>query len=336
MRTVLRLLPILFYCLFALTVQSQHQQNRPDLANQPKPLPGLKDWFLSTGKEGYSPQLYVREFGSGQDTLILLHGGWGGEHGDFLEAVRPLEGRYHFILYDQRGSLRSPCPDSLITFSNHIEDVERLRSELKLSKVHLVGHSMGAVLASAYATKYPQRIKQLTLLAPAYLKYPTPKADEQLQRQGYTALQPFIDRVEVAQELTKYGLTGNTADLSSREATSKSRIDLAKRMLYDVRKWPLMMGGGALYKERVFGLTEASYPKSGWDYIHEFTIQAYPVSILVGDHDFLDFGNLLLKKWVTPTNRIRLSIIEGAGHIIWLDQPGEFTKQLVRHLSGAK
>lgn len=296
----------------------------------------MKDWFLATGKGQNSPQLYIREFGSGLDTLIMLHGGWGGEHSDFLEAVRSLESQYHFIFYDQRGSLRSPCPDSLITFANHIEDVERLRRELKLSNVRLVGHSMGAVLAAAYASHYPQHVRQLILLAPAYLKYPTPKEDEQLQQQAYTALQPFINRPEVAQELTKYGLTGNTTDLSSKEATSQSRINLAKRMLYDIRKWPLMMGGGALYKERVFGLTEASYPKSGWDYVHEFTIQTYAVSILVGDHDFLDFGNLLLKKWLAGSTRIRLSIIEDAGHFLWIDQPDEFAKQLARHLSATK
>lgn len=336
MRASLRLLILLFYCLFARPGQSQHPQNQPDPARQHKPLPGLKDWFLTTGDGKGSPQLYVREFGSGQDTIVMLHGGWGGEHGDFLEAVRPLEARYHFIFYDQRGSLRSPCPDSLITFTYHTDDFERLRSELKLAKVHLVGHSMGAVLACAYATKYPQRIKKLTLIAPAYLKYPTPKEEIRLQQQGYTALKPFLNRPEVTHELIKYGLTGNIIDLSSREATSQARINLARRMLYDVSKWSLMMGGGALYRDRVFGLTEASYPKSGWDYVQEFIDQTYAVGIIVGDHDFLDFGNLLIKKWVSDSKRIRLSIIENAGHIIWLDQPKEFTKQLVRHLSDKK
>jgi pimeloyl-ACP methyl ester carboxylesterase len=317
-------------------IQNQDQQNRSAATNQKLQVPGLRDWFLSTGDWQNSPQLYVREFGSGPDTIIMLHGGWGGDHSDFLEAVRPLEDRYHFIFYDQRGSLRSSFPDSMITFAHHIEDLELLRKELKLEKISIVGHSMGAVLASAYAAKYPRRVRQLALLAPAYLKYPTPKEDEQLQQKGFNASTAFMNRSEVALELKKYGLNEEILDLSSREQTSKFRINFAKRMLFDVGKWPLIMGGRALYKDRVFQLTENSYPKSGWDYIEEFKNQSYPVSIIVGDHDFLDFDNLLLKKWLTSSTRVKLSVIENAGHILWLDQPEKFANELVSHLSNRK
>jgi pimeloyl-ACP methyl ester carboxylesterase len=317
-------------------IGNQDQQNRPVSINQKTQLPGLKDWFLATGDWQNSPQLYIREFGIGQDTIIMLHGGWGGDHSDFLEAVRPLEEHYHFIFYDQRGSLRSPFPDSLITFAHHIEDLELLRKELKLEKISIIGHSMGAVLASAYATKYPRRVRQLALLAPAYLKYPPSKEDEELQQKGFNAGKAFINRHEVAQELNKYELNEDPPNLSSREQTSKFRINFAKRMLFDVGKWPLMMGGRALYKDRVFQLTENSYPKSGWDYIQEFKKQSYPVSIIVGDHDFLDFDNLLLKKWLIGSTRIKLSIIEKAGHVLWLDQPEKFANELVIHLSNQK
>ncbi len=47
--------------------------------------------------------------------------------------TKGLTDKYHFIFYDQRGSLRSPVPDSLISYENHIEDLELLRKELKYS-----------------------------------------------------------------------------------------------------------------------------------------------------------------------------------------------------------
>jgi len=53
---------------------------------------------------------------------------------------------------------------------------------------------------------------------------------------------------------------------------------------------------------------------------------------MMGDHDFLDFGNQLIKKWTGGSQRVKLTIIKNAGHVIWLDQPEEFEKQLVRHL----
>lgn len=311
--------------------QSQIQQLTNAEIKQQK-LPIVKDWFLSTGNWQNDPQLYVRETGTGRDTVIMLHGGWGGEHSDLLNAVLELETEFHFIFYDQRGSLRSPFPDSLISFDAHIDDLERLRKELHIDKLNIVGHSMGAVLASAYAKKYPAHIRQLVLLAPAPLKNPLPEKEKNLSKQEYAAMQQFLDRPEVTQELDKYNLQRKTPALSSREETVKSRIDLYKRMLYDISRWTEMMGGGSIYKSSVFELTAKTYPASGWDYVTEFKSQSYFVSIIIGDHDFLDFGAGMAQKWITEVPRIRLTIIKKAGHIIWADQPAAFVKQLALQL----
>ena len=334
MKAIQKFLMVVCVGLFALTAQGQTYQNTTNTGDQQIQLPPLKDWFLSTGNWENDPQLYVREWGNGSETIIMLHGGWGAEHSGLIEAVKDLRDQYHFIFYDQRGSLRSPSPDSLITFDRHIEDLELLRKELNLDELNLVGHSMGAILASAYASKYPERIKQLTLVAPAYLKNPIPEEDNDLHHQEYLSFQPFLNRPEVLQELDKYGLDRTDPPLSSREETSKFRIDFAKRMLYDVRNWPALMGGRALYKGHVYELTSQTYPESGWDYLEEFKHRAYPVGIIIGDHDFLDFGNQLIKKWVDGIPQIKLSIIEHAGHMIWIDQPELFAKALLAHLEG--
>jgi proline iminopeptidase len=318
------------FCSCVLTVHSQNPKNVND--NQ-KQLPGLAEWFLSTGNWESDPQLYVAEFGNGRETIVMVHGGWGGEHSGLINAVRGLEDQYHFIFYDQRGSLRSPCPDSLVTFNNHIEDLEMLRKELNLDKFTIIGHSMGAVLASAYATKYPQRIKSLILLAPARLKFPLPEEDKGLQHLGWEASQAFLNRAEVNQERDKYGLDRESLPLSSREETAKYRINLAKMMLYDITKWSLMTDGRAMFKSHLFPIVEATYPRSGWDYIQEFKKQEYQVSIMVGDHDFLDFKNHLIKKYANEVPRIKLSVIKNAGHLIWLDQPGIFKKKLLTLLN---
>jgi pimeloyl-ACP methyl ester carboxylesterase len=307
----------------------QHAANAPDARI---PLPRVTDWFLSTGNWQNDPQLYVREFGRGSDPVIMLHGGWGAEHSGLLEAVRTLEDRYRFIFYDQRGSLRSPSPDSLITFDRHIEDLELLRKELQQDTLTLVGHSMGAILASAYASKYPLRIKQLILLAPPHLRNPLPDADRVLLDQQSASLETFLNRREVAQELNRYGLDRTDRPLTSQEETAKFRINLYKRMLYDVSHWPRLTGGRALYKGHVAELTSKTYPPSGWDYIQEFTRRTYPVGIIVGDHDFLDFGNGLTKKWTRHIPHIELTIVKNAGHLLWVDQADVLAAELSRHL----
>ena len=322
---------LLTFFLMSVTLIGQSQPYQHPM-NDKKQLPGLIDWFLATGNWQKDPQLYVREFGVGTDTIVMLHGGWGGEHSGLIDAVQDLRNQYHFIFYDQRGSLRSPFPDSLITFNHHIDDLELLRKEMNLNKLNIVGHSMGAILASAYASKYPLRIKQLTLISPPSLKDPIPQEDKDLHHQEYVSLQTFIDRPEVTQEIEKYALNRKEPPLSSREETSKTRINLGARMLYDIGKWSLLTGGQATYKSQVFQLTAQTYPKSGWNYLQEFKSGTYPVNIIIGDHDFLDFGNNLIKKWVAGIPQIKLTTIKNAGHIPWLDQPDVFVRELSQHL----
>jgi pimeloyl-ACP methyl ester carboxylesterase len=301
-------------------------------ATAPVALPHLHDWFLSTGRWADDPQIYVREVGHGPRTIVMVHGGWGGEHSGLVTAVRGLEDGRRFVLYDQRGSLRSPAPDASISFDRHVEDLELLRRELGLERLTLVGHSMGAILASAYATRYPARIERLVLISPAYLKNPIPESEKPLQHQGYLASQAFLGRDAVARELQAYRLERSEPPLSSQEETAKFRIGFAARMLADVSRWRELEGGRTLFKADVGALTSKTYPAGGWDYIAEFAQRTYPVGIIVGDRDFLDMGTPLLSAWARAVPRLELSILPNAGHLPWIDQPEAFRTLLPRHL----
>ena len=323
-----RRFPGLLFALCVVGLQGQTGLDRGSGDRSDTGLPVLKDWFLSTGDWQNDPQLYVREFGTGTETVIMLHGGWGAEHSGLVEAVVSLKTEYRFVFYDQRGSLRSPFPDSLITFDRHIQDLEFLRKELDQDQLTLVGHSMGAVLASAYAKKYPKRIKRLVLMAPAHLKNPIPEEDSEIRQQQSKRFEAFMDRPGVQRELDALQLNRESPSLSSREQTAKFRINFAKRMLYDVGNWSGLAGGRALYQGHVFGLTANSYPTAGWNYLEAFAKEEYPVSIIAGDHDFLDMGNLLIKKWTAAHPEIALHIIKNAGHMLWIDQAEATTKAL--------
>src|SRR5205809_649271 len=57
------------------------------------------EWFLTSGNWGTDSKIYVRTIGSGPDTVVMLHGGWGGEHHYLIEATKGLRDKYCFILY---------------------------------------------------------------------------------------------------------------------------------------------------------------------------------------------------------------------------------------------
>ena len=84
-----------------------------------------EEWYLETKD---SLDIYVRGIGTGKDTVIVVHGGFGANHDYMLDAIKGLETKYHFVLYDQRGSTLSPAPIEKLTFPKNVEDLYLLLS----------------------------------------------------------------------------------------------------------------------------------------------------------------------------------------------------------------
>uniref|UniRef100_A0A1D1XCC5 Putative aminoacrylate hydrolase RutD n=1 Tax=Anthurium amnicola TaxID=1678845 RepID=A0A1D1XCC5_9ARAE len=86
----------------------------------------------------------------------------------FPNLSEETKSRYRLIAVDLLGFGRSPKPtDSLYTLREHVDMIERSVLEpFKVSRFHIVAHSLGCILALALAVKYPGAVKSLTLLAP--------------------------------------------------------------------------------------------------------------------------------------------------------------------------
>jgi proline iminopeptidase len=129
-------------------------------------------------------KVWTKRFGSHpRIKLLLLHGGPGATH-DYFEALERFLGAegIEFIYYDQLGSAYSDQPkdESLWTIERFVDEVEQVRTALKLSKdnFYLLGHSWGGILAMEYALKYQQNLKGLVISnmmssIPAYNEYAT-------------------------------------------------------------------------------------------------------------------------------------------------------------------
>ena len=120
--------------------------------------------FITTGD---GVKLQYRIIGNAKDTLIFLHGGPGQNCLGVAPDLEPLSKDHVFIIYDQRGCGGSDLGDtSMITASQHVEDLETLRKFFSIEKLKLVGHSWGCMLAALYVNKYPTRVGKLLLLSP--------------------------------------------------------------------------------------------------------------------------------------------------------------------------
>ncbi|OEK01106.1 hypothetical protein BFP97_06110 [Roseivirga sp. 4D4] len=114
--------------------------------------------------------LYIKTLGSGEP-LIIIHGGPGLSHDYFLPHLGKLSKEYRLIFYDQRGagkSSKNQSPET-INLKTFAEDIEAIRNEFSLGRIHLFSHSWGAKIASEYAIRYPQNVSSLIYCSPVHL-----------------------------------------------------------------------------------------------------------------------------------------------------------------------
>jgi abhydrolase domain-containing protein 6 len=102
------------------------------------------------------------EGGTG-DTIIMVHG-YAGNKDNWVYLAKYLTPNYRVIIPDLPGHGDSSKPQN-VSYS-HASQVERLNlfaKELKLTKFHLIGNSMGGNIAGNYAADYPEMVKTLAL-----------------------------------------------------------------------------------------------------------------------------------------------------------------------------
>ena len=76
---------------------------------------------------------------------------------------------YHSTLaYDILGHGKSSLEDGKISFDDFSNQLIELLNHLNIKKIHLVGFSIGSLIARNFATKYNERLHTLTLLCSIY------------------------------------------------------------------------------------------------------------------------------------------------------------------------
>jgi pimeloyl-ACP methyl ester carboxylesterase len=87
------------------------------------------------------------------------------------EHFAPLtEAGYRVLAYDNFGRGLSDRPDAIYNADLFDRQLEELIEALKIDRrVDLVGYSMGGAIATIFAARHPERVRSLTLIAPAGL-----------------------------------------------------------------------------------------------------------------------------------------------------------------------
>ena len=211
------LLALVVVALLALagTAPSSGAQQRTDtlLPGRGTSLATAPDQFVTDG----DVRLRYREIGQGEP-ILLLHGLTRNLE-DWFRIGDAFARRYRVIALDDRGHGESSKFSDPARYGNAMpEDVIHLLDHLGIRRAHLIGHSMGALIALDVAVRHPDRVASVAAIAPpAYADSATYAAH----------VAPYIEDLERGAGMTRFlmwlfpGMPDSTAAAGSADALTK-------------------------------------------------------------------------------------------------------------------
>jgi pimeloyl-ACP methyl ester carboxylesterase len=251
-------------------------------------------------------KLHYERRGEGEPLLLIQ--GMSGTHLSWGEPFRaPLEAGFDVIAFDNRGIGLSAPIDGPFTIAEMAADTAGLLAALEIESAHVVGISMGGMIAQELALARPERLHSLTLGC-TYCGGP-----------GSQLMPP-----ENAQKLLG-GLASGSREQAIRASwevnlspTFRAAEDRFAAFHEMATKVPAAKQTIELQAQAVFG----------HDTHTRLDEIAAPTLIVHGTEDgVLPFANGELIASLMPG--ARFEVLEGSGHMFWWEQP-ERSAELVR------
>lgn len=118
--------------------------------------------------------------GNGKETLVLLHG--------FMENLSiwndmesHLSKDFTLLKIDLPGHGKSDILAEVHTMELMADEVKKVVDNQNLEKFHLLGHSMGGYTSLAFAEKFPENLKSLTLFFSTYFADDEEKKEQRIK-----------------------------------------------------------------------------------------------------------------------------------------------------------
>lgn len=252
--------------------------------------------------------LYYEEHGEGPPFVLIQ--GLGIPGAAWYNQVPEFSARYRVILPDNRGSGRSDQTKIEYSVPRMADDVIALLDHLGVERAHVLGLSLGGLIAQQLAISYPERVFGLILVStqpggPPYLEATGEMWKERLNVAGKTIEQIYREALE----------------WGAAPAFIRERPEEVERFL----------------KMRL------QYPQSGTGFQGQFTAGAAfdareelyrikaPTLVIHGTEDQVvppRFGSFIAER--IPGARIHW--LEGVGHLAFVEAPSQFNAVVLSFL----
>jgi pimeloyl-ACP methyl ester carboxylesterase len=235
--------------------------------------------------------LHIEDQGAGMRALVFLHY-WGGSSRTWRHVISALDGAYRTVAIDQRGWGRSDKPASGYALADLAGDAQAVIEALHLDHYILVGHSMGGKVAQLMASRKPEGLAGLVLVAPSP---PSPLGLPLDVRQGMVSAYDTRENIIATVEQALAGGPLDPADLEVVIADSLAGAPAAKQA------WPLFA--------------------SQEDITDAVPQIAVPTVVISGENDRVDPPSVLTDELLPRISQASMRLLPGVGHLSPLEAP---------------
>ena len=273
-------------------------------------------------------RIYYEVAGSGDDTVVVVHGRPGAGINDSRPDLEPLAQDRVVIFYDQRGGGRSELPDTtLLTPAHYVGDLEAVREHFGLEQMSLVAQSFGALIVAEYLRAHSQRVARMVFLLPtgpnrkeASLFYGRPPATS-----------------DTAGLRLQFDILGSLRDGRAEDPVAACReyeaLDKRLGLVFAGRKGTTCdMPVPAL--RYYYQYTERLAPEAfgNWDFTHSFSEVRAPLLVIHGERD--KHGLAMDRSWARAIPNGRLLVIPNSGRATYAERPDAVFPAIDEFLEG--
>jgi 3-oxoadipate enol-lactonase len=237
------------------------------------------------------------------ELIVFLHPAFGDHHA-FDRQIDAFADRYRVLALDMVGHGRSQVRKGRVTIDATLEHVTEMMALENQDACHLVGVSMGSLIAQALAARYPEKVKTLTVVG----SYDIFGDRSKIERANLSVMLKVIFWLLVSKKRFR------------QISASFVAIQPEAQALFD-------RGAAAVRRRSLLVLPGMNnlMPKEEKSVFH-------PLLIVVGDQE-LELAAKMAAAWHESDPASQFHVIPNAGHCANMDNPNVFNAILLDFLA---
>jgi pimeloyl-ACP methyl ester carboxylesterase len=256
------------------------------------------------------------------DWLLLINGiGAGKVAWDFL--IEEFSRNFRCLIFDNRGVGDSHVPEGPYSTRQMADDAAALMTKLGVARAHVMGISMGGAIAQEFAINHPQLVDRLAIVCSwaacdRYLERCFVIMKEMALAEGMRGIgwskpvQRFLSLIGFARNT----FLDNVAMIDAAEAAGAAAVDAGSEQSY-------------------LGFVAQADACLSHDTRKRLGAIKAPTFVLAGDADA--FTPLTLSEELAERiGGASFEIMEGCGHVMFLERTAEFNRRIIDFLKGRK